>query len=50
MFDQVELDRELFAALGRVDAEIAWAVRDDGCGWCGGRLHRGDYPGSRGER
>lgn len=44
MFDQVELDRELFAALGRVDAEIAWAVRDDGCGWCGGRLHRGDYP------
>ncbi len=25
MFDQVELDRELFAALGRVDAEIARA-------------------------
>lgn len=43
MFDQVELDREFFAALGRVDAKIAGAVRDDGCGRCGGRLHRGDY-------
>ncbi|MBK6519744.1 MAG: hypothetical protein IPG04_37820 [Polyangiaceae bacterium] len=36
MFDQVELDREFFAALGRVDAKIAGAVRDDGCGRCGG--------------
>jgi len=44
MFDQVELDREFFAALARADAEIAAAVGGDGCGRCGGRLHRGDYP------
>lgn len=44
MFDQVELDREFFAALLRADAEIAAAVGGDGCGWCGGRLHRGNYP------
>lgn len=44
MFDQVELDREFFAALERADAEIAAVVGGDGCGRCGGRLHRGDYP------
>jgi len=44
MFDQDELDHEFFAALARADAEIAAAVGGKGCGRCGGRLHRGDYP------
>lgn len=44
MFDQVELDREFFAALMVADAQIAAAVGDAGCRRCGGRLHRGDYP------
>jgi len=44
MFDQVELEGEFFAALRDADAQIAAAVGEQGCGRCGGRLHRGDYP------
>ncbi len=44
MFDQDGLDREFFAALVRADSEIAAVVGGAGCGRCGGRLHRGDYP------
>jgi hypothetical protein len=44
MFDQVELGSEFFERLRAVDESIVRAVAAGACRFCGGRLHRGDYP------
>ncbi len=44
MVDQIELEREVFSQLEEIDAVLAWRVAAAGCGPCGGRLHRSDYP------
>lgn len=44
MFDQIELAREFFERLTQIDAEIVARAAADGCRFCGGPLHRGDYP------
>jgi hypothetical protein len=43
MFDDDVLGSEFFEGLERVDQAIAAAVREGGCGRCGGPVHRGDY-------
>jgi hypothetical protein len=43
MFNDIELDREFFAALLRVDEDILRQVAAGRCRTCGGPLHRGDY-------
>jgi hypothetical protein len=37
-------DTRLFAVLLRIDVDLAEKVRGEGCGRCGGVLHRADYP------
>lgn len=44
MFDQIELAGEFFEKLTQIDAEIVARAAADGCRFCGGPLHRGDYP------
>lgn len=44
MFDQIELGSEFFEGLMAIDARIAQQVQSGACRFCGGRLHRGDYP------
>ena len=43
MFDQIELGREFFEGLTAIDAAILARVGSEGCRFCGGPLHRGDY-------
>jgi hypothetical protein len=43
MVDEFRLDREVYARLEMADVEIAAAVAQGGCRWCGGPLHRADY-------
>ena len=44
MFDQIELVREFFEGLTAVDETIVARVAAAACPFCGGPLHRGDYP------
>jgi hypothetical protein len=44
MLKDLDLERELFLALERVDKATMEEVAAGGCPWCGGRLHRGDFP------
>jgi hypothetical protein len=44
MFEEIELGSEFFEGLTAIDAEITAAVAAAGCRFCGGPLHRGDYP------
>jgi hypothetical protein len=44
MFDRIELGSEFFEGLLAVDVAIVQAANGRGCRFCGGRLHRGDYP------
>lgn len=44
MFDQRELGSEFFEGLTAIDAQIVEKVAEGGCVFCGGPLHRGDYP------
>jgi hypothetical protein len=37
-------DARLYAVLLRIDENLAEQVRGEGCGLCGGVLHRADYP------
>lgn len=43
MVDAFELGGEFFEGLMGIDAEITARVAAEGCRFCGGRLHRGDY-------
>lgn len=43
MFEEIELGSEFFERLTRIDAEIAAKAASEGCRFCGGPLHRGDY-------
>lgn len=43
MFDQIEFGSEFFEALTAIDAAITARVGSEGCRFCGGPLHRGDY-------
>lgn len=43
MFEEIELGGEFFERLRAIDAEITAKVASEGCRFCGGRLHRGDY-------
>jgi hypothetical protein len=43
MFEEIELGSEFFEGLLAIDAEITARVAAEGCRFCGGRLHRGDY-------
>ena len=43
MFEEIELGGEFFERLLTIDAEITAKVASEGCRFCGGRLHRGDY-------
>lgn len=44
MFDRIELGSEFFEGLMAIDREIVRQARARACRFCGGRLHRGDYP------
>lgn len=44
MFDEIELGSEFFEGLTAIDAAITERVAQAGCIFCGGPLHRGDYP------
>ncbi len=44
MFDPIELQREFFEGLTRIDAAIVERAAKEPCGDCGGPLYRGDYP------
>jgi hypothetical protein len=44
MFDRIELGGEFFEGLMGVDAAIVEKASGEACRFCGGRLHRGDYP------
>lgn len=44
MFDQIELGGEFFEGLLAIDRAIVEEAAIDACRFCGGRLHRGDYP------
>jgi hypothetical protein len=44
MFDPIELRREFFEGLTRIDAMIVGQVAEEPCRYCGGPLYRGDYP------
>ena len=44
MFDEIRLRSEFFELLTGIDATIAARVVEKGCRFCGGPLHRGDYP------
>jgi hypothetical protein len=44
MFDDIELGREFFEKLRAIDQAIVDDVAAGPCQFCGGPLHRGDYP------
>jgi hypothetical protein len=44
MFDQFELGSEFFEKLREVDEGIVERAAEEKCRYCGGPLHRGDYP------
>ena len=44
MFDQIELGGEFFEGLLAMDLAIVEEASSEACRFCGGRLHRGDYP------
>jgi hypothetical protein len=44
MFDRIELGSEFFEGLMAIDLAIVQQAGAQGCRFCGGRLHRGDYP------
>lgn len=44
MWHELGRDGEYAAKLLEWDVELAEQVRRQGCGWCGGRLDRADYP------
>lgn len=44
MFDQIELGGEFFEGLLAIDTAIVERAAIEACRFCGGRLHRGDYP------
>ena len=44
MFDQIELGGEFFEGLLAMDLAIVEEASSESCRFCGGRLHRGDYP------
>lgn len=43
MFEEMELGSEFFEVLTAIDATITARAAAEGCRFCGGRLHRGDY-------
>lgn len=43
MFGEIELGSEFFEGLAAIDAQITAHVAAEGCRFCGGTLHRGDY-------
>lgn len=43
MFEEIELGSEFFDGLMEIDTEITARVAAEGCRFCGGPLHRGDY-------
>jgi hypothetical protein len=44
MFDQIELGSEFFEGLMAMDVALVEEASSRPCRFCGGRLHRGDYP------
>jgi hypothetical protein len=44
MFDEIELGREFFEGLTAIDRTIVERAAEEACVFCGGPLHRGDYP------
>lgn len=44
MFDEIELGIEFFEGLCAIDLAIVAKAAEAGCEFCGGPLHRGDYP------
>jgi len=44
MFDQIALGREFFEMLTAVDVQIVALAAGKACRFCGGPLHRGDFP------
>jgi len=44
MFDQIALGGEFFEGLMAIDVAIVQQAGSVACRFCGGRLHRGDYP------
>lgn len=44
MFDEIELGREFFEGLTAIDEAIVAQAASERCRWCGGPLHRSDYP------
>jgi len=44
MFDPIELQREFFEELTKIDAAIVERAAKEPCRDCGGPLYRGDYP------
>jgi hypothetical protein len=44
MFDQIVLGGEFFEGLVAMDVAIVERATARSCRYCGGRLHRGDYP------
>jgi hypothetical protein len=44
MFDQIELGSEFFEGLMAIDLALVEEAAAGSCRFCGGRLHRGDYP------
>jgi len=43
MFEEIELGSEFFERLTTIDAAMTARVAAEGCRFCGGPLHRGDY-------
>lgn len=43
MFDEIALGCEFFERLTAIDRAIVERAAAEACGFCGGRLHRGDY-------
>ena len=44
MLDEIELGGEFFEGLMAMDLAIVMKATAESCRYCGGRLHRGDYP------
>lgn len=44
MYQSMLADVRLYEFLLRCDEDLARTTRAGGCGWCGGRLDRADYP------
>ena len=43
MFEEIELGSEFFEGLRAIDAEVTARLAAEGCRFCRGPLHRGDY-------